>query len=333
MWFEALFGFPEADWETTRSRFVLDGTTLRSRVNGRSFEVGRFSTPSLGALRARGRAVGERGATRVEHVAVGDALELHALPENRGALFQVASQHNCLEFVGPSVVPEDGVTRYASDPTQGPACALAAAAGTVYRTYFAPVGGGEGQRRDRQIDTLQDLAAALGPPGRFFEVHNGYTRSDPARLRALDAALAAQDREELRGRVRIGWQRGVGVDFARRWVQPATPTTVSQAFCAAVSCAYVPEVPTDAWAGLATLVLDAAYEATLWAAVVDAAEGQGTGRVWLTFLGGGAFGNRPAWITGAMRRALAAVDGYALEVCVAHHRRVDPRLREAVEAR
>jgi hypothetical protein len=34
--------------------------------------------------------------------------------------------------------PEDGVTMYAADPTQGPACALACAAGSVYRNYFCP---------------------------------------------------------------------------------------------------------------------------------------------------------------------------------------------------
>ena len=34
--------------------------------------------------------------------------------------------------------PEDGVTLYAADPTQGPACALACAAGSVYRNYFCP---------------------------------------------------------------------------------------------------------------------------------------------------------------------------------------------------
>jgi hypothetical protein len=35
-------------------------------------------------------------------------------------------------------VPEHGVTVYSGDPTQGPACALACAAGSVYRNYFCP---------------------------------------------------------------------------------------------------------------------------------------------------------------------------------------------------
>ena len=54
---------------------------------------------------------------------------MHGLPENRGALFQVASQFNMLEMVGPRVTPEEGVTRYEHDRTQGPACAMAAGRG------------------------------------------------------------------------------------------------------------------------------------------------------------------------------------------------------------
>ena len=38
-------------------------------------------------------------------------------------MFQAASQFNCLEFAGPEELPEDGVTQYDDDPTQGPACA------------------------------------------------------------------------------------------------------------------------------------------------------------------------------------------------------------------
>ena len=34
------------------------------------------------------------------------------------------------------MTPEDGVTRYKDDPTQGPACAIAASAATMYRNYF-----------------------------------------------------------------------------------------------------------------------------------------------------------------------------------------------------
>ena len=74
----------------------------------------------------------------------------HALPENRWATFQVASQFNCLEFVGPSVVPEDGITGYVMDRTQGPACSIACGPATAYRNYFVDMGELQGQRRHLQ---------------------------------------------------------------------------------------------------------------------------------------------------------------------------------------
>ncbi|MEO1228651.1 MAG: hypothetical protein AAFZ18_07085 [Myxococcota bacterium] len=324
-WFEALFGVPE-DPARVREQFRVEGEQLVT-PGGRRFGVGRFETPSLGELRARGRELGRGGAAEVSHEVVGDVLELHALPENERALFQAASQFNCLEFPSPDCVPEDGITNYAHDLTQGPACALAAAAAALHRNYFVPVtaGAARGQSREHQLDLTRDLAGALGSPERFFTVRNGYTDADPQRLNALAREIEKRDRDALLQTLRIGVQSGVEVTFARRFSPPARQTLVSQAFCSAVSCGYVPGVPREAWAPLATLVLDAAYEATLWAAVIDVAEGRGSGRVWLTFLGGGVFDNDPAWIRAALQRAFEAVDGFALDIRVAHFRDLDPR--------
>lgn len=329
-WFQSLFGFAEADYEATQGQFDLDGETLTSRVNGRSFGVGSFDTPSVQALRARA-AQARPGTLRVSHDVVGDVLELHAQPANAGAMFQVASQLNCLEFAGPSEIPEDGVTQYADDPTQGPACSLAAAAATVVRNYFVPVGDAIGQRHDRQLDTLDQVKRALGEPEQFVTVRNGYTFSDPERLAAVGPAIERVGREALLEHMKIGVQTSVEVTFASRYVPPPAPTFVSQAFCSALSCGYN-RLPIDDWEPLATVVLDAAYEATLWAAAVDAHEGRGSGVVWLTFIGGGVFGNRRAWIARAIRRALHRAKDHALEVHIAHYRRLDEEIREIIDA-
>lgn len=329
-WFQQLFGFPETSYEDTRRRFEVEGTTLRSRANGRRFGVGTFSTPSLQALRDRA-AERPAGQLRVTHETIGDVLELHADPSNAGALFQVASQLNCLEFAGPREVPENGITGYASDPTQGPACALAAAAATVVRNYFVPVRGVGGQTRERQLDNLDELAAVLGGPGLHFDVINGYTWSDEARLGRLREALASHEREALLGAVKIGVQTDVEVTFARRFVEPARPQRVSQAFCSALSCGYT-RVGLDHWEPLATLVLDAAYEATLLAAAELGPRPDGAPpRVWLTFLGGGAFGNRSEWIGAAIGRALARLERVPLDVRIGHYRRLDHAMIERIE--
>ena len=57
------------------------------------------------------------------------------------------------------------------------------------------------------------------------------------------------------------------------------------------------------WRPLACLVLEAAYEATLHAAALSAAQGR-SNRVLLTRLGGGAFGNAAPWIDAAIGRAI-----------------------------
>jgi hypothetical protein len=94
-------------------------------------------------------------------VVTGDVRQMHQSPENAGALFQVASQFNLMEMVSPTVTPEHGVTGDQHDRTQGPACAIAAGAATIYRNYFAPVGGSVGQTTQRQFDGLAAYEATM----------------------------------------------------------------------------------------------------------------------------------------------------------------------------
>jgi hypothetical protein len=156
-WFEKLTGFREAGYEETRERLEVVNGRLRSRVNDASYETGELELVSLQTLRERAKLGGELPGRIRTSVVTGDVRRMHQSPENAGTLFQVASQFNLLEMVSPDVTPEHGVTRYQYDPTQGPACAIAAGAATIYRNYFAPVDGGQGQTAARQIDGLADL--------------------------------------------------------------------------------------------------------------------------------------------------------------------------------
>jgi hypothetical protein len=94
---------------------------------------------------------------------------------------------------------------------------------------------------------------------------------------------------------------------------PATQR-VTQVFCSALPVAYS-SVPSARWEAFATLVLEGAYEATLLAGALNAAR-TGSPVVFLTRLGGGAFGNDSTWIDAAMRRALDGVRDLALDVRV-----------------
>jgi hypothetical protein len=229
------------------------------------------------------------------------------------------------------------VARYAADPTQGPACAMAAGAATLYRNYFAPVGGASGQTRDRQLDGFADLGAAVArglrrAPDRLWTMRNGYTMFTPGGIDLMSAHVSALDegrRDALRQQLRIGLHWDVEVTDA----QAAPGPLVSQAFCSALPVAYHPFAGArDAhWEPLACLVLEAAYEATLWAAVINARRGASP-KVLLTLLGGGAFGNDERWIRAAMQRALAAVQGHGLEIVLVSFGAPAPALLQWVAA-
>ena len=326
-WFEDLFGFSERSYDETRKNLEVVGTTLRSRVNQRSYAIGELTTPSLRELRDEaGRVVdGLRGRLKVSNIS-GDARSLHATPAHHHALFQVASQFNLLEMVGPDVTPEHGVTRYVNDRTQGPACAIAAGAATVYRNYFVPVDGQAGQTRDRQIDCLRDLGAELGNETHdLWSMRNGYALSTEKGLATIAQKLDALDIhgiDALRDMIRIGIHRGVQVTDVE------DVHLVSQAFCSALPVSYS-NSPSERWKSFATLVLEGAYEATLWTAVINA-QHSGSKVLFLTLLGGGAFGNEPLWIHHAIRRALTKVVDVSLDVRIVSYRKADAALERLV---
>ncbi|MBY4594627.1 hypothetical protein [Ottowia caeni] len=72
-------------------------------------------------------------------------------------------------------------------------------------------------------------------------------------------------------------------------------------------------VPPPYWQDFAQVVLDAAYEATLLAGVLNSRQG-GSNIVLLTLLGGGAFGNASDWIYTAIQRALDKTHSHDLDV-------------------
>lgn len=312
-WFERLTGFVEGSYGETRDRLDVIGATLRSRVNGAEYEAGEFELASLKQLRER--AGGLLGRLKVKNIS-GNVRRLHQSIEYSGALFQAASQFNCLEMVSPKVTPEHGVTIYQDDQTQGPGCAIAAGAATIYRNYFVPVTGEPGQTRSRQLDGLADLGRAMGealggPIEDLWTMRNGYALCEAKQLERIGDFLrsATPDaRDELRSMLQIGVHRNVEVTDGER----AQKQRVSQAFCSALPVAYC-RAPRELWQPFAELVLEAAYEATIWAGVANT-KGSGSNIVLLTRLGGGAFGNDAGWIDRALERALANARDLALDI-------------------
>lgn len=321
MWFEQLMGFAEENTAQVQHTIAVEGNTLVSKVNGQRYQAGELQLLSLPQLRARVAAAQGQAHPNTLQQYVGDVQALHKDPANANSLFQVASQFNLLEMVSPSVTPEAGVAIYQHDRTQGPACAIACGAGTIYRNYFVPLGEQLGQSSARQIDTLAPLAQLLSQMHggkNYWQMRNGYALPNETQLEELDAILAQASETELetlRAALQIGLQWQTQVTLA------GCQHVVSQAYCSALPVANI-ALSARRWQRFACLILEAAYEATLCAALLNAQQ-YGSSRVFLTLLGGGAFGNDKTWIINAMERALTRYRDCGLDVVFVSYSRTD----------
>eukprot|EP00592_Proboscia_alata_P026114 CAMPEP_0194441628 /NCGR_PEP_ID=MMETSP0176-20130528/122495_1 /TAXON_ID=216777 /ORGANISM="Proboscia alata, Strain PI-D3" /LENGTH=384 /DNA_ID=CAMNT_0039267143 /DNA_START=164 /DNA_END=1318 /DNA_ORIENTATION=+ len=362
--FSDTFGFKERGYRETRDK-LLEIVTLQEAPlkhapyfreqcdfkfsNGKEVTAGIFSMPSLAELRAHAQNLTDENEKNDDHdfeISVqniqGDARSLHSsnVVKTEGSapvVFQAASQFNYLEFPGPNCVPENGISNYINDHTQGPACAVACAAGTAYRNYLVhvpfPKSHGlepkqRGQTRQNQLNGLADVEEYLLRETELDEcpwiVKNGYVESSKTKLDSLNQLLSISDsnlRGEMMSRIRIGIQENTDVTD-----DPLLNTRVTQTYNSALSIGYS-SLSERVWESTAKIVLDASYEATLLTGLIQTTKGKPTPIVFLTLVGGGCFGNRSLWIRQAMKRAIRQVQKYkvSLNIVIVHYSRIDER--------
>ena len=327
MWFETLTGFHEQSPEQVRNNILVNGEVMESYVNGKEFVNGILETPSLAELRNRVHSSEIHAEELSVREVIANVQHLHASESNAGSLFQVASQFNLLEMVSPDVTPEHGVGGYEYDLTQGPACAIAAGAGTIYRSYFADVNGQKGQSVDNQIDCLIDIGKALGnTDNRLWEMRNGYALATEKGLIEIANRLKSASEsgiDELRRLLRIGiqWNTEVTIADSRH--------TVSQAYCSALPVAYSRH-SSELWSEFAQLILEASYEATFCAGILNYLQ-NGNNTLYLTLIGGGAFGNKIEWITNAIHRSLNLYKHVGLDVAIVSYGDSNENIQELIK--
>ncbi|MDF1695955.1 MAG: hypothetical protein P1U56_08995 [Saprospiraceae bacterium] len=309
MWFNKLMGFEESS-ESVRNHLKVEGNKLISTANQKAYIYGRLEVPTLSELISNAPNIDAFNEIISVKEVVGNVQHLHKDPANEHALFQAASQFNLLEMVGPGVSPERGVDIYETDYTQGPACAIACGAGTIFRNYFAEVNGKIGQSRYNQIDCLDLIAEKLDNEHlKMWSMVNGYALFNGDGLIGLNIKLdqlSSDEREQLKQQLKIGlqWDTQVTLDQCTH--------LVSQAYCSALPVSYCNE-PHGLWEKFARIILEATYEATLYAALINY-KNTGSKDVYLTLVGGGAFGNRMEWIITSMQIALEKFKNTPLDV-------------------
>jgi len=310
MWFEKLLGFKENNPEQVRDNIEIVDNKLISKINNSEFIFGKLETPSLEELRSQSNIIEKyRSQIKVSEV-VGNIQTFHKDVSNNNSVIQVASQFNLLEMVSPNRTPEDGVGIYEYDATQGPACAIACGAGTIYRNYFANVNGQIGQTSTKQIDCLNEIGIELANDKyNHWEMKNGYALASREGLKNINKqirTISENNYEYLKGKLRIGVQWDSEVTISRN------RNLISQIYCSALPVAYS-HIEKELWSDFAKVVLEATYEATLYVALRNY-ERTKNNKVFLTLIGGGAFGNEKEWIFNAIEKSIKKFSNTPLDI-------------------
>ncbi len=325
MWFKELMGFDEVSPEYVKENSHYTNGVLTSKVNHCCYQVGELSLLSLKELRDTPLNCNDSNQLRVTEL-VGDIQKVHADKKNENCLIQAASQFNLLEMISPSITPSLGIDCYENDYTQGPACAISCGAGTVYRNYFVRLNTELGQTGKNQIDCLEEIATELkNKELSLWEMKNGYALLTLEGLRYTSQyieTLNNQAYELLKGKLKVGVQWNTEVTISK------TKHLVSQIYCAALPVAYSSIEP-EQFANFATLILEATYEATLYVAMINYAK-TGNNKVFLTLVGGGAFGNKNSWLKSSILKVLTKFKHSNLDITFVSYNISNPLIKNII---
>jgi hypothetical protein len=322
-YFRTVFGFDEKEYKVTKKKLKKKYENENGKINGIS--CGDLKVVSLITPIHPSRISGN---VKLSHV-FGDVRNFIRSYPN--ATFQVASQANLLEMIDPFVTPEQGISIYENDETQGPICAIAAPTATAYRNYLVEMPDKSiGQTSTQQINIFNDFhdyIASLVPEGTslpLFNMRNGYVMFDNEKqLNIINCELIKSPdiRRIARSLIKVGIHSDVGVaDYTQNPCKEMHQIT--QVFCSGLPIEYN-NLAKKLWYGFSEIILEAMYENTLMVAVEQNKKNNKFEPCFLTLIGGGVFGMKHSQIKRAIVRAcnIIAVKGHKLDVRVIHYKK------------
>ena len=123
-----------------------------------------------------------------------------------------------------------------------------------------------------------------------------------------DAKLVRDVEQALR--IGVHWKTQVGLSDTQK---------VTQVFCSAFPISYS-DLSQDDWEPFARTILRSTYQSTLAVGAFLSMSYSRRVKVYLTKVGGGAFGNPDKWIADAISTAIKKYEMYPLDVYLVHYR-------------
>ena len=268
-WFEDVFKFKEQTYIQTQRRLLVMQTGTGSALRLGRWRVGKWSCPTLGELRAAGKSVLQESGLMGKSFKISNITthwhELHRQPENNGAVFQIATNFNGLSSVSSNETPEDGIEGYRASVCEGAVAASSCGAAVAFRNYLLPLGDGKvGQTSSDQLNLLSSLSSVVGDVR--WDIANGIIDADLSSLAKINRKISSfspSQLDSIRESIRIGLHLDTEVTLSNA----PHEQFVGHACCGVVDSGHS-ELQANLWEPLSTLILEATFEATLWASVI-----------------------------------------------------------------
>src|SRR3989338_8546554 len=229
-----------------------------------------------------------------------DIAALQTNEKNKGAVFQIASNFSGLEPICKTDIPENGISKYIHDNTQGPIASISAAPGLIYRMYgiFNKKIDEKDwrQQNNNQINLLHNVSS-------FYPVVNGY----------VDLSLCKyllRPVHNLINLIQIGFHHNIQTTYGLSYGQDYEVCTndsqiINQIFTSSIdlgnSSGNTNYLLFDKYPGIVTdltqVLLDAAYEGTIRSCWLYDKQ-----ILYLTLIGGGVFNNSLSWIAQSLEK-------------------------------
>lgn len=285
-WFFDLFNVEENE-RHIKSDFNVSGTTMYSVKSDEPFEIGNLQIKTLDEIRRDAQSVQKNMKSKFKRDKLSvkflksNIFRQHSKKENEGALIQVSSNFSCLQ--DKDLNKQSNITDYAGSYSQGNQSCIATAPSTLYRRYF--------HRKINLLDSLEKDKKIDNGKEKYWILENGQIvlNSRDNKIDKLNKIID-DNKDGLRDNIMIGYHEDIEVVYSMedkrikkgRFFENVHK--VGYALCSPLDIKLNRQINKKNMEKLSELILEAQYEATLWAGVINA-NSTSNNRVILTIIG------------------------------------------------